>query len=256
MEAIAYASRKDPVKHAEQLIKIARYKPDLYFELGSFYVEQKQPEKAKEAFENGVKLGRDSVIMANGCDWLVNYYFDHGQKDKAFDLANKAAEVYSGNGLETMAKLYEKMGKLKEAEDYFAKIKERYDDSAPLDFFYHRHAQENERYKKADLAYQKKIFPAGSRKLDPSQLKTAPTLGILVTSESDLTQKFGLHHGEIIVSVAGTATDNKAQYTYMMDSNHDDNYEFTVWNGKEYRTVKAVLPKHRWGINIEDYKAH
>ena len=256
MHSIAQASKSDPTKYAEQLEKIAKYKPDSYFALGNFYVHQSQPEKAKEAFEAGIRLGRDSVAMSNSCSWLVNYYFDHGEKDKAYKLAESVAAVYSAVGLKTMAKLCERMGKLPEAADYYIKIRDRYDDEGGLCLFYNRHAKENANYKQEGERLLKNIFPAGQIKIDPASLTGKPENGILVTSNSPLTEKFGIHYRDVFVGIDGVRIDTKSQYFYLLEANADANQKmkFTVWNGKEYRTVEAVLPDHRWGCSISLYK--
>jgi tetratricopeptide (TPR) repeat protein len=252
MRRIADANKNDPAKHAESLEKMARYKPDSYFALGDYYLAQSQPEKALKAYENGVKLGRDSVMMANGCGWLVNYYYDHGQKDKALELAKNAAEVYSFSGLMTMAKLDERMNKLSEAEHYIKQLSERYDTPEELCQFYLQHKENSAAYKQAGEKMLKEIFPHGLTKIQAGALTGPPKDGVKIEGESDLTRQYGLKSGDIFVGVDGYAVQNKKQYGFVRTMSSNPKMEFTVWTGKEYRVVKVELPKRRFYCDISD----
>ncbi len=196
MQTIAEATENDPSKHIKSLQRIAQYKPDMYFKLGDYLVAQKRIDEAVKAYETGVEKARNAVLLANSSAWLVNYYYDHGQKEKALKLAQDAAEVYSAAGLLTLANLYERMGKFDDAEEYFQK--------------------ENERY------------------------------------EAD---KYGLKAGDVFVAVDGYSVQNTHQYQYAADLNVGPNMEFIIWNGKEYRTVKAMLPSRRFGCAIKEFPA-
>jgi tetratricopeptide (TPR) repeat protein len=252
MEMVAWASRSNPATYAELMEKVAEYKPDKYFELGDFYVEHKQFDKAKIAYEAGVKLGRDDVLKSNSCSWLVNYYYDHGRKDEALRLATFAADVYSSSGLTTMAKLCERMGKFSEAEKYFLAIQERYNDSFGLCLFYRRHA-DNKDYKQKGDVLEKNIFPEGLKKVDITNIKEAPDTGILITVGGDLTEKYGLKVKEIIVAVNGIQVKTREQYHYMLNASPGTKMQFVVWNGNAYRTLEADLPDRRWGCQIRAY---
>src|SRR5262249_24013172 len=47
MQKVADAIKGNQAKYNQQIEKMARYKPDLYFQLGDAYLKQKQPEMAK-----------------------------------------------------------------------------------------------------------------------------------------------------------------------------------------------------------------
>ncbi|MBX9723612.1 MAG: hypothetical protein K2X81_19565, partial [Candidatus Obscuribacterales bacterium] len=164
MLSIANAYKEDDSKYAESLEKIAKYDTNYYFALGKLYVKHSQTEKALQAYENGVKFGRNAVLMSNGCQWLVNYYYDHGMKGKALALAKDVADVYSHAGLLTLADLYDKMGELALAEAEYAKINERYSAAGELSAFYLRHQSADPRYKAESLKIIKQIYPTGQLK--------------------------------------------------------------------------------------------
>jgi tetratricopeptide (TPR) repeat protein len=255
MRSLAFAYEKNnPAKYAEQLEKMAQFKPDEYFQLGAMYAQQSKTEKAKQAYENGIRLCRDSVHMSNSCSWLVNYYFDHGEKDKALELAQRAADVYSARGLETLAKLYERMNKLDQAEEYFKKMQERYDDPGDLAVFYKAHRTANPRFKSGYESIVKSIFPQGLQKVDATKLTYAPDVGISITSSNAKLHEHGLRVGDIFVAVQGYRVANVSQYRFACEMDGTPDLEFIVWNGKHYQTVKANLPEHRWGCSINAYK--
>lgn len=68
-----------------------------------------------------------------------------------------------------------------------------------------------------------------------------------------LMDKYGLNKGDIFVGVEGYKVDNKDQYNFAIANRPGPDFEFVVWNGKEYRTVKPVLIWGRWDCSIRDY---
>jgi hypothetical protein len=253
LELMASASKSDPIKYGKYIEKLAAFQPDHYYELGQFYVDHAQPEKAKKAFEEGIRLGKDSVMKANKCSWLVNYYYDHGEKDKALKLAKFAEEVYSSGGLQTAAKLYERMGNLAKAEELFKADSERYDKLVGLCLFYRRHQAADPKYKSQYDSMIKVIFPSGQIKTDFATLKNPPENGIEIKSHSELTEKFGLKDNEIIVAIENIKVATRDQYFFMLTDAHATKMNFIVWDGKAYRNLEATLPNRKWDCEIEPY---
>ena len=95
-------------------------------------------DQAVEAYQKAVDLAPGRVGVSNSVDWLVNYYYDHNNTKKALEVADMAADVYSYRGLETKAKLMERMKNYVEAEKLYAAIDERYDDKRIVFKFYER----------------------------------------------------------------------------------------------------------------------
>jgi tetratricopeptide (TPR) repeat protein len=200
-----------------------------------------------------VRLCQDRVQVSNNCAWLVRYYFEHNQLEKALKLAQDAAAVYSLTGLCTLAKLYDRMGKLTDAEHYYLQATERYGDNADLCQFYLRH-KDNAAYKSKADSMHTKAFPRGLQKLQPEDLNGPPKAGARIKSESNLTKKYGLKIGDVFVGVDGYRVGSELQYVFVRNIETDgSNLEVVVWNGKEYRTIKAVLPSKKFGCEIEDY---
>ena len=128
-----------PQKYMAIMKEICQSDPSQYIILADYLVSKGMKQDAAQAYQNAVDLMPDRVTIANNCSWLVNYYFDIGQKQKAMDIASMAADVYSYGGLQTMAKLLERMQKLEEAEQYYARIARRYNAEEELVNFYFRH---------------------------------------------------------------------------------------------------------------------
>lgn len=258
MLSIANTIKKtDKHIYAEFLEKIAKYNPNEYFMLGDTYVELKDKDKAVKAYENGVLFARDGVIVSNNCDWLVNYYYDNNMKSRALKLAQDAAEVYSKEGLTTLAKLYERMGQLRDAEEYYQKIQERYQDVAGLYSFYHKHENTDPRCKIEAQKLITKIFPHGIEKMSVPTTTKAPLDGVELTTQSQSMTKCGMKVGNIVVGINNLAVHSTLQYFYARDLNPKNvDFEFIVWTGTNYKAIKVTLPDHKLGCDIKDYKTN
>ncbi|MBX9723001.1 MAG: hypothetical protein K2X81_16485, partial [Candidatus Obscuribacterales bacterium] len=250
MNILANLCKPGSPEHISELEKMAQYKPDQYFVLGNFFLVQGELDKAKSAYESGVRLARNPIVVANNCEWLVLYYFEHGQVKKAEELAKYAAEVYSHSGLRTMAILCERMGKLDESEDYYKKIKERYDDSSDLCAFYGRNASKSTKYKSSRDELLPTIFPSGILPFEDGLKSSPPQSGLRIASESELTKKYGLKLTNVIVAINGQLVQSLPQYFYLIDSANNPNIEFTVWSGHKYISLKAALPNRRWKCDL------
>ena len=235
MRMILYAEVGNPEKFLEIGAKIAKEDPSMYSDLGAYCVLHDLPEKAAEYFELALEKDTDAVRVSNISDWLVRYKFDHGQKDKAEELANSAAEVYSARGLLTLAELYERQGKLKEAEDILKKVEDRYEKTVVLLPFYLRNSDKDKRYAQEAGVLTKKFFPDGMKKVTLASFSVAPTTGMKVTGEDWLADKSPLKDGVVIVALNGYACSSKAQFDVARDLSTKPSVWVIYWNGKEYK---------------------
>ncbi len=201
--------------------KSAAISPDGYYELAQLYLDNHQEDKAADAYQQWFDHAPDRAEVSNSVEWLVNYYYDHGQTDKAMAIAKDAAEVYSSRGLETMMKLLEKMGRLDEAEGYGQKILERYDESDELAAFYKRHSEDKDTRFKAkfdDLVL--KVFPLGLTKVTLASFSGPPASGMNFTETSETMQQNGLSSQQVVVALDGYGVQNEAQYTFIPRAFH------------------------------------
>jgi tetratricopeptide (TPR) repeat protein len=234
--------------------KSAAINPDGYFDLAQLYLDNHQEDKAAAAYQHWYDNALDRVEVSNGVAWLVNYYYDHGQQDRALSIAKDAAEVYSSTGLTTMMNLQEKMGHLDEAEDYGQKILERYDDSGPLTLFYKRHADGGNANFQAKLdALTKTAFPQGLCKVALADFSAPPSVGMQFTQTSSSMQQNGLTADQVVVALDGYGVQNKAQYAFIRGLSDSAVMQFIVWDGRTYRAITANQPGRHFGIDMQDY---
>jgi hypothetical protein len=241
-------------KYPETMERIAALDPTEYFSLGNYHVMHAQSERAAAAFKKGIELSPDRVAMANDCEWYVNYLEGHGRKAEALTIAQEAAEVYSSGGLETMARLMEKRGNLKSAEDYFQKIEERYKDKSQLNAFYIRHASEPQ-FSAKGAAARAQVYPRGQEKVALADLKTPPADGVRMVDSTPFATTLGLKRGDIFVGFDGVRIHNMGQFTDMRLHTSDPNVTYVVWNPQGYREVKTVLPRRLLGVQIDNWQA-
>jgi tetratricopeptide (TPR) repeat protein len=258
-----YTSVIDQAKYATDLTfdqrvqlaeKSATIDPDNFFQLAALYKRNGKDDKAAEAYQKWFDGSPDRVSVSNSMDWLVNYYYAHGQTDKALAIAKDTAEVYSSAGLETMMNLQEKMGHLDQAEDYGQKINERYQESGPLAAFYQRHALKNEAGYQAKLdQLAAKIFPQGLKKVTLASFSGPPAAGTRFTETNEALVAAGLSSDQIIVALDGYAVGSEAQYMFVRGISSSPLMDFIVWDGQGYRQIQANQPGRHFGVDMQDY---
>lgn len=240
----------NPAVYTKQIGQICELEPDYFISLGRYLVKHQLPTEAAQAYQSGFDRARDRIYVANNCQWLVDYYFEHGRQDEAQKIARDAAESYSSRGLETMASLMEKMQRFSEAEEYYKKIKERYDDPGELNAFYFRNKARTPEYAHAAEALQASIFPNG---MEPAQLQTfsgPPHDGVLIRTSSPLVHAAGLKVGDVIVAIEGARVRSLPQYSFLRDRDPNSKMTLIVWNGAAYAEVPVDAPKRRMNCDI------
>ncbi len=252
MRYIAWAENGNPEKFIPMVEKMAKEDPKLYLELGEYCVVNNRPEQAAQFYEKGIKECEDAVHVSNVCDWLIQYRYEHGQKEKAAELAQFAAEVYSARGLTAQARHYERLGKLKEAEETYNKVAERYDSKSELASFYFRYADKDKRYQQEAAVRTKAIFPSGMTKVTLASFAEKPKTGIEVTYADWLTDKSPLVKGDIIVAVNGYAVSTLEQFYVARDLTTKPSAWVIYWNGKEYKeTSRPTVNNNSLRIGIK-----
>ncbi len=222
LQVVAFGEEHKPEKYIPLKEKIAEIEPEAYFDLGAYCVMHNRPDQAAKYFEQGVKQSKNAVLVANQCSWLINYRFDHNQKNKAKELAEFAGEVFSYGGLNALARYSERAGDVQSAEKAYRDISERYDKNKELIAFLLRNASKNPKYAKEGQELAKPIFPEGMKKIRLAELTKAPTGGLLVTDPDRFADDSPLKKGVVIVGTNGYQVSNQAQYDVarnMVDGN-------------------------------------
>ncbi len=207
----------DAARYGAVMNQVAALDPTQYLVLGSYYVGRGMEPEAAQAYQAMLdhEAEIDAVQVSNGCSWLVNYYYEHGQAERALTIARHVADAYSYAGLETLASLLERMGRHEEAESYYQKIDERYHDAQPLGSFHARqadaHPEDREKAKDAE----REVFPGGMEDITLARLSGKPDKGVIVKEENSLSRAAGLKLGAIIVGFDGKRVSNVEQYRYV-----------------------------------------
>ena len=235
--------------------KSAAIDPDGNLDLAHLYLDSGQDDLAAQAYQNWYDKATDRVAVSDNIGWLVDYYYAHGQTDKALAIANEGAQVYSSAGLETMMRLMEKMGRIPDAESYGQKILDRYNEAGPLVSFYKWRVAEG------DAQYQEKIdrltaqvFPDGLKTVTLASFSGPPTRGMNFASANDAMIKNGISADQVIVALDGYLVESEAQYTFVRGFSQSPVMHFIVWDGNEYREVTANQPGRLFGVEMQDYR--
>ena len=183
----------------------------------------------------------DAVTMSNSTRWLVKYYERNRQLDRALDLAERSAAVGSGTGLATLARLYERRGRIFEAQLLYEQIAGRYaDNSAELMGFYYRQAVTGGKpsYQEDWNAALKRLFPNGLQPL-PATMPAQPARGVFVNKDSYYSRQLRLQAGDIIVGLDGWRVESLAQYSAIMAFAEDGvKHKISAWRGVLF-TIEA-----------------
>lgn len=247
-----------PEEYQRIMGRLSEWMPDYYITLGQYLADHGMPDEAATAYENAVQKAEDAVHVANNCEWLVDYYYDHGKTNDAERVADYAAEVYSSRGLRTKAHLLERMGQYAEAEGYLIELRDRYDDSGPLAALYQRHmesvASDGVRFSQKSDALAGAIFPSGLQRVTLKDFSTPPRCGALFAESNDRSLKYGLRKGAVVVAVDGYRVETAQQYFFARDL-HADNPKMAliVWDGTRYVEVSPEIEGRRFGVKMVDY---
>lgn len=253
MGQLADAAWYDPAGFRERQGALCEVVPEKCFLLGYRLAEMGFPDEAALAYQKGFDRANDRVWASNECRWLVDYYFDHGQTGKAEAVARMAAKVYSEKGLFTMARLMERMGRTREAEEHYRRILDRYDSPDDLVGFYYRQARVEKK-----PAYEARLrdalalaLPSGLEPLDRAKLPSPPTDGVVVKKENDNTKRFGIKWGHVIVGLDGFRVRDLRSYYVVQALSQSPRMKLVVWRGKGYDDVEVELWDRRFRVDME-----
>lgn len=213
-------------------------------------------DEAAQAYQKGFDGARDRVRAANESRWLVDYYFDHGQTEKAESIARAAANVYSARGLFVMAHLMERMGRLREAEEYYRRIHERYNDSEELVGFYYRRSRVDK-----DTSYETRLrdalalaLPSGLEPFDRASLPPAPKDGAVFRSANDNTKRYGINWGNVIVAVDGYRVHDFNAYSVVKALSQSPKMKLVIWRGTSYDEIEVELWDRMFRVDMDTFK--
>ncbi len=254
MQQIASGDYNNPEKYESQMEKIAALSPDDYIPLADYCVRHDQLEKAARFYQLAVDKAEDSVYASNNSTWLVMYYFDHNEKDKALKIAKDAAEVYSEGGLHCLGRLYERMGDAAKAEKVYLDSKERYSKDDSLNAFYLRNKDKDKRYAEKAEPQLKEAFPNGMQKVDFNQLKAPPAVGLKIKDVNPMNLYLGLKNGYVVVALNDFNVENTKQYQIIRVLAPDSRMKLTFWDGSKYNErFYQTVKYNRIGFSFDEF---
>ena len=256
MGALAQAAWYDPPDFRKRQRALCEISGEYCLTLGYRLAELGFPDEAALAYQEGFDRTRDRVEAANKSRWLVDYYFDHGQLRKAEAIARDAAGVYSAQGLFVMARLMERMGRAREAEEHYRRIQERYNQGAELVGFYYRRARVDK-----DASYETRLrdalalaLPPGLEPFDRASLPASPKDGVVVKSVNDNTNRYGIMWGNVIVAADGFRVHDYEAYNLIRALSQSPKMKLVVWRGASYDEIDVELWDRLLRIDRDTFK--
>ena len=255
MTAVAATVQDQPERYENLMTNAASLDPSCYYPLGDYFRGKGVTEKAVSYYEQALNLGPDSVQAASKADWLIKYYLKKGERPKAQALADLAGEVYSAAGLEAKAGFLEATRDYDGAFEWYAKVEERYGESDPLIQFCARYEAKSgdSRFAGELKSRISKLFPQGIEKVSLTDFQAPPTSGVRVCEQNNLVREAGMRVNDVIVAVNGIRIHSMAQYKYARETEASPEMILVVWQGNQYRELKANLPDHQFGAIMSTY---
>ncbi len=248
--AVAVAAAGEGERSVGLLEQACGFSPIYCQQLGRTLALLGRDAGAAQAFERA--LGDetvDDVAKANWSGWLVDFYHAQGRTGPALQLAERSAGTGAAAGHITAGRLYERLGRLDDAEAAFRTTAEGYDAPGELLGFYYR-ASVVRKDSAYDAQWQReleRVFPNGLSK-EPVPAGP-PALGVYIEQDSPESRKVGLQAGDVIVAVDGWRVDNMVQYRTVRAFPLDGGFTLTVARGPARLPVtianRAFVPDFR-----------
>ncbi|MCM2255056.1 MAG: hypothetical protein NDJ94_05235 [Vicinamibacteria bacterium] len=213
------------------------------------------PDAAAVALERGLATARDRIQVANSTWWLVDYYLDNGRESDALRVAAESAETWSGQGLLTQARVFERLGRLEQAQAVYRRLQERYPTERALDCFHVRQAQRSPAgpYAQAGLQARQALFPKG--------LESKPIAAFAVIPSPRRNQNFfldaerfkegyrplGAQVGDVVRAVHGYEIWNAEQYACARSLQDSDVLRLVVQRGRNLLELQAPFLRVKYG---------
>lgn len=227
---------------------------DLCLDLADYLADREMDDSAIVAFEKALQRGHDKVAASQMAERFMHYYFDRQQLDKAGRIAEEAGATNSDGGLVTMGRFLERQGKYPEAESYYRRVAERYDNDQEVDQFYIRRdvRAKDGRYHGLAAEAMKRVFPEGMQRVAIGDFTTAPRGDVdsAVVTADELTEKFrryGVRLLDRIVALDGYRVHDWAQYLAVRSFTDDPQMSTIVWRDGRCVEIKGTFHRRRFG---------
>jgi hypothetical protein len=222
--------------------------------LADWMVRHDRFPEAAETYQRLFDHELDRVRASNEIEWLVRYYQKAGRIREARSVAENAASVGSGAGMQAFAGFLDRQGAHDQAGALYREILSRYDDGIPLLAFLIRRGDATGGAP-ATPEYQgllDRYFDGRLERIEESPLSGKPSRGLFVQSTSEWNKQY-FQRGDIIVAVDGIRVRNYAQSSVLYDRSFDAPLRYTVWRGDAYVFIQGPFRQHYYGVNAVDY---
>lgn len=233
-------SRSDLIK---TLQSFAGIDPSQGLQLGLLLVLDGREKEAFDAYQQAFDHASDRVQVSNTTRWLMNYCIANGMEQRAAEIADHNAKVYSASGLTCglMHAIHEK--DLKKARELSKNITERYgrEDYLPL----------VEWMLNKDESALRMVFPKGLENVSAADFDAkTPVSGVRLTQRSSVTDAAGLRIGDVVCAIDGQRVRNLLQYYFLMDLSIKSDSVLLVQRGHKILEIQAIVPDRRLGVDI------
>lgn len=241
------------IAHARRLCVISSAK---CYRLAELLLRDRQEEEAAVVYDRWATTARSRVTVSNKLTWLVRKYEATGRSARAEALARMAAETGSEGGLETLAHLLDRRGRLEEAHQIYEHIAERYGYTRDLGTFMLRQALRTGDHALELRAWDmlRAEFPDGMQRAGLYALDRTPIDGVVFGAFGRRAAATGLRQSDVIIGIDGWRVRNFAQFAVVTRLRHDDRMTFVVWRDGRFQELHATVPERWFGLPIVDYR--
>jgi hypothetical protein len=229
----------------DTLRSLIELEPEAGFQLGSLWVIENQPHEAIKAYEAAYQKTEDRVAVSNQSRWMIYYYKSKGKDEKAREIADHHAEVYSLAGLEAAMALAIFEKDLERGLRLAAAIEDRYEtqhEQAAVEWFISGNTEALD-----------SVFPNGIREVtlaDFSHEKNPS--GCRIMDSSSTLRGVGMRPGDVLVAIDGKRVENFSQYLFLMAPRLDPSVRIIFQRGKKYEEISCQLPDQRFHVEMQD----
>lgn len=244
MKARAELVAGDADRYRSAYARIVAVDPDSGLGFGAYLAGRGLDGEAAAAYQKAVDEAFDRVAVANHTGWLVDYYLDHGERDRALAVARDAAEVGSSAGLLTLAHFFERAGRCADAESRLKARAERYPSSSEdeLQCFYRRCVDESGDPRFRSEARDARRQTLGSEEpVTLASLSGPPPSGVMVVETAPKFEALGLVKGAVLVAIDGLRVRDLEHYRCLRSLGDGSSATAIVWQGGAYREIQAPL---------------
>ena len=254
MKRLAWTRRADVATYRRLFEKVTAIAPLEYLTLGNYLLDFELDDEAAAAFEKAIAQASDRIAVSNSVQWLVGYYCDHARIDRAREVAQMAADVYSARGLQSMGYFSERMGRYADAESWYQKIVERYGEGSgrtALEDFYIRYARRvgDDRFSGQAAAALATVFPAGLERVSVGDLGSPPLprQSVNVQYDSQGGRGIGLIKDDLVLAVNGYRVHDSRQYHLVLTFDDRPALTMIVWRQGRAVELKGHLKRSAYG---------